>query len=127
METKNLKPFDLEAAKAGAPVVTRNGCQARIICTDLRCGKCPIVAAVMSHDEESVEIYSVNGELYCKARNGNDLDLFMAPIKRKGWVNLRRICDDVYGAKVYETKEKAESVGLTYGDYVATVPVEWKE
>lgn len=34
MEEKNLnlKPFDLEAAKAGKPVCTRDGRKARIIC-----------------------------------------------------------------------------------------------
>lgn len=31
----NYKPFDLEAAKAGAPVITRDGRPARIICWDL--------------------------------------------------------------------------------------------
>lgn len=36
MEEKklNLKPFDLEAAKAGKPVCTRDGRKARIICWD---------------------------------------------------------------------------------------------
>ena len=31
---KKLKPFDLEAAKAGAKVITRDGRPVRIICFD---------------------------------------------------------------------------------------------
>ena len=30
----NLKPFDLEAARAGSPVCTRDGRKARIVCFD---------------------------------------------------------------------------------------------
>ena len=33
---KNLKPFDLKAAKSGKPVCTRDGRKARIICFDRR-------------------------------------------------------------------------------------------
>ena len=31
---KNLKPFDLQAAKSGKPVCTRDGRKVRIICFD---------------------------------------------------------------------------------------------
>ena len=41
----NLRPFDLEAAKAGKPVCTRDGRKARIICFDAKCNK-PIVALI---------------------------------------------------------------------------------
>lgn len=35
----NLRPFDLEAAKAGKPVYTRDGRKVRIICFDAKCIK----------------------------------------------------------------------------------------
>lgn len=41
----NLRPFDLEAAKAGKPVYTRDGRKVRIICFDAKCIK-PIVALI---------------------------------------------------------------------------------
>lgn len=41
----NLKPFDLEAAKQGKPVCTRDGRKARIICFDAK-GNNPIVALI---------------------------------------------------------------------------------
>lgn len=42
---KNLKPFNLDAAKQGKPVCTRDGCKARIICFD-RKDNTPIVALI---------------------------------------------------------------------------------
>ena len=50
METKEnnkFKPFDLEQAKAGKPVCTRDGRKARIICFDTKTlGDYPIIALV---------------------------------------------------------------------------------
>lgn len=48
MEEKklNLKPFDLEAAKTGKPVCTRDGRKARIICFDKKDINYPIVALI---------------------------------------------------------------------------------
>lgn len=45
-ENNKFKPFDLEQAKAGKPVCTRDGRKARIICFDLKNGNHPIVAAI---------------------------------------------------------------------------------
>lgn len=52
----NLKPFDLEAAKAGKPVCTRDGRKARIICFDAKCNK-PIVALIYDCNKETVLQY----------------------------------------------------------------------
>ena len=50
MEEKklNLKPFDLEAAKAGKPVCTRDGRKARIICFNAK-RDAPIIALVTTN------------------------------------------------------------------------------
>lgn len=57
MEEKklNLKPFDLEAAKAGKPVCTRDGRKARIICWDKK-GNYPIVALIQENENLKREI-----------------------------------------------------------------------
>lgn len=63
MEEKklNLKPFDLEAAKAGKPVCTRDGRKARIICWDKK-GNYPIVALIQDNENsEHIEYYTENG------------------------------------------------------------------
>lgn len=49
METKEnnkYKPFDLEQAKAGKPVYTRDGHKARIICFDAKLENYSIIALV---------------------------------------------------------------------------------
>ena len=73
METK-LKPFDLEAAKNGAKVVTRDGHAVRIICYDRKNEEYPIVALV-GEDEGAVFSYSSGGicslSLPERVRRGN--------------------------------------------------------
>ncbi|WP_298062052.1 hypothetical protein [uncultured Rikenella sp.] len=126
METKKLKPFDLEVAKAGAAVVTRDGRPARIVCFDAA-GDYPVIALIRyGTDEEVPQTCTLTGNVsYTEV---SDDDLFMAPVKRQGWVNLRFIDDKICAEyKVYRTKDAAKSSGITYDDYVATVPVEWEE
>lgn len=41
-----MKDFDLQAAKKGAPVCTRDGHKARIVCFDIRNNDFPIVAVI---------------------------------------------------------------------------------
>lgn len=66
--TVRLVPFDIEKAKQGAKLVTKEGMNARIICYDRKSEDFPIVAAVMDtedddSDEELVS-YTKNGTYY---------------------------------------------------------------
>ena len=81
---KNLKPFDLEAAKAGKPVCTRDGRKARIICFDLQSiENTPIVAAVQVTDkQEVIANYYEDGRQFVDGIS--DLDLMMLPRKERG-------------------------------------------
>ena len=49
-----MKDFDLEAAKKGAAVCTRDGRKARILATDLENSKQPICAAITTKDSDGV-------------------------------------------------------------------------
>lgn len=95
---KNLKPFDLEAAKAGKPVCTRDGRKARIISCSLRNKNFPI-AAIVEDEEENVYQFEANG--VCDEHDEN-LDLMMLPEKRRGWINVNK---DV---GLFKSKEEAE-------------------
>lgn len=53
-----MKPFDLEKAKAGAPLCTREGFRARIICFDADNDRFPIVALIK--DSNSSNEYPVS-------------------------------------------------------------------
>ena len=81
-----MKPFNLEAAKAGAQVITRDGRKARIVCFDRASssGKYPLVVLIESCEDELPLAYTMNGE----SRIIPNDDLFMAPVKEERWVNI---------------------------------------
>ena len=118
-----MKPFDLEKAKAGAPVITRNGCTARIICFDRADDDGYSLVALLQLDKgiERVTTHTDQGR-YCK-EPGNDYDLFMAPVKREGWVNIypgNSIRQGVHESQAYA------DVNASY-DRIACVRIEWWE
>ena len=79
----NLKPFDIQKAKAGKPVCTRDGRKARIICFDRDCDM-HIVALVSGPLGELVHYYLSNGKV--DSDKQNDEDLMMLPENKEGWV-----------------------------------------
>ena len=128
----NLKPFDLEAAKSGKPVCTRDGRKARIICFDAK-GKQPIIALLEREktDEEIIQTYSMNGRYY-EFRKEDHRDLMMLPEKREGWVNVYRDCDGANITKddnIYSSKEAAMASAqfIDENSYVATTKINWEE
>lgn len=132
MEEKklNLKPFDLEAAKAGKPVCTRNGRKARIICYDRQSDHgFPLVALVENpgaEKDEDVRCYRLNG-----ATADPSATLMMLPEKHEGWVNVfNHGNNDTYvGNFIFPTEKLAkEAVSLMNGvKYFDTVKIEWEE
>lgn len=69
-----MKNFDLGAAKAGAPVCTRSGLEARIICYDRRGDSdCRMVALVNAGYEERVQYYSQAGKIIHNNTCADDL------------------------------------------------------
>lgn len=124
----NFKPFDLEAAKAGKPVCTRDGRKARIICFDAKCDK-PIVALIYDCNKETVLQYLENGRFFVDQIDKYDLMMF--PQKKEGWVNVYKSYN--VGKKIpcmasiYPTKEEAKKSSVVGFDYVDTVKIEWEE
>ena len=117
---KNLKPFNLEAAKAGKPVCTRDGRKARIICFDKQKDLYPIIALAKDNDGyETIYQYTKEGlsSVYGKS---TDNDLMMLPEKKEGWIN-------VYKNQIHDTSESAEEGHKGITDYIKTIRVEWEE
>ena len=117
-----MKPFDLEAAKAGAPVVTRNGKKARIICFDLNNGEYVLVVAITpGNGREEIVLMKKDGR-YSIIFDESTHDLFMAPVKKEGWLNIypKSISSDIY-----PTRELADL--RAQQSRVACVRVEWEE
>lgn len=115
---KKLKPFNLEAAKAGKPVCTRDGRNVRIICFDCKIESFPIVALV-SGALGREEIISYDEAGYSSTREPDDR-LFMLPEKKIGWINA-------YNKLIYNSEEDARDGITDDSDYVGTIKVEWEE
>ena len=131
----NLKSFDLEAAKAGKPVCTRDGHKAMIICFD-RIDAKPILALVRSTDGKGEDVfdYFVSGKRLANALE-SDLDLMMLPEKKEGWVNIYKSDNGTYytGAIFYEKNDalvNTAEIEITTGiprDCIDTVKISWEE
>jgi hypothetical protein len=116
-----MKPFDLEAAKAGAPVVTRDGKKARIICFDLNNEDYVLVVAITpGNGVEEILLLKKDG-LRFSAFNYTPYDLFMASVKKEGWLNIY-LNEKV---EMWPTKDLAGR--NSDWDIVACVRVEWEE
>lgn len=128
MEEK-MKPFDLEAAKSGKPVCTRNGRKARIICFDLKNGNYPIVAAIGNDCSEALFNYTIKGEIIPGVKS--EKDLMMLPKKKEGWINIyleRDAGSHRKGGWIYDNEEEAVKVAKTYGsEYIGTIKINWEE
>ena len=118
-----MKAFSLEEhlKNPNRKVVTRNGRSARIICTDAK-GNYPIVALIEEGGYDNALSYTKDGKLY--VGETNDYDLFFAPEKHEGWVNVYRDLDDVMCGSVFATEEDAKCKAKTA---IATVKIEWEE
>ena len=128
-----MEQFSLEKylANPSRKVVTRAGNSVRILCTN-RKGSYPIVALVENHDSDNESVYSYreNG-LYSMFSQSEENNLFCAPEKHEGYVNLYRSCDKdcaYYLGNIYNSKAEAEDVRENKKfKYIATIKIEWDE
>ena len=124
-----MKPFNLERALAGDPVVTRDG---RDVVWLAYCEKARVYQLIVLVDGmASVMVFSPNGKYY-ETDDGSANDLFMKSVKRTVYVNVwggsgqwgymstTRPFDSVDDAK--------ESANLNPANYVAiAAPIEIEE
>ena len=118
-----MKQFNLEEyhKNPSRNVVTRDGRKVRIICTDYY-GKQSIIAKV----EESEYSYSFCEDGRRIIGEESPCDLFFAPERKEGWVNVycednRQLC-----GTVYNTESEARQHSRLSG-YLATAKIEWEE
>ena len=124
----NLKPFDIQKAREGKPVCTRDGRNARVLCYDFKQNEeYPILVAVENKDgKECALLYSNDGisEMYKSSNN----ELAMFPEKKEGWVNIynRYSAELTSDGYFYFTKEEALSNIENDGTYVKTIKMSWE-
>lgn len=127
-----MKPFNLDEYIANPlrKVVTRDGkASARIICTDAK-SEYPVIALLSySENSEGCEAYTADGRFSIDGESNSDL--FFAPEKKSGWVNIYKMpdTDELEASCIFSTKEEAE---FYRGDnpkpnYVATSRIEREE
>ena len=126
-----MKEFNLEEylKNPSQKVVTRDGRNVRIICTDAK-GDEPIIALVYNNnrDEENVYTYNRDGSFY--GDNYDCLDLFFAPIKKEGWINLfkdKEINYPYIPGIIHDSEEEAKEAIKGDPDFIATIKIEWEE
>lgn len=114
-------------------VITRDGRDVRIICTDRNpdrypvddYGNYPIIALVQGEFREDVLCYTENGIFLHGSKEPEDL--FFSPEKKEGWVNLFKINSTIITGEVYNTEKEAKSAVISSSIYISTVKVEWEE
>lgn len=124
-----MKQFNLEEylRNPSRKIVTKDGRNARIVCIDKK-GFNPILALVTRHSSitEDIYLYTKNGEI--SEGNSTDSDLFFAPEKHEGWINIYRgALDVIYAGCVYTSEKEAKERIDDPQRYVTTVKIEWEE
>ena len=126
-----MEQFSLDKylANPSRKVITRDGRKVtRILCTDAK-GKYPIIALIWIHGEERVYSFTKNG---CWSKPGEESvnDLFFAPEKHEGWVNLYKYANKdcaYYMGSINNSKAEAENKRDTSDKCIATIKIEWEE
>ena len=109
-------------------VITRDGREVRIICTDAK-GDEPIVALLYNKNRNEENVYTYNRDGYFYNNNDSCLDLFFAPIKREGWINIYRFEDDTRTIGcLFKSEEEANLHKYDRASvYIKTIKIEWEE
>ena len=106
-----MKPFSLEEylKNPDREVVTRDGRKVkRILCTDAN-GPYPIVVLVESYDGTAYNALQQTKKGQYFIDGTSNQDIFFAPEKHEGWINLFKDSDIKYvGYKIFESKEEIE-------------------
>jgi hypothetical protein len=125
-----MRPFNLEEAKAGKPVVTRDGRDAVILAFDIS-GSYPMLGYYISSGCKKEATWDYDGNFY----QGNDSrDLFMKSETNLRFINLFRNGHDnkLFSVEIHTTLQDAEkeAKGIIYATadkFIVTIPITWEE
>ena len=127
-----MKQFNLDEylANPTKKLITRDGREVkRILCTDVK-NKYPIVVVIENRDGNTERAISLTNDGKFFDNISDNKDLFFAPEKHEGWVNIYRDSNIgyTYAGTVFDSPEDAESMGQQkIGSYVATIKIECEE
>lgn len=125
-----MKQFNLEEylKNPTKKVITGSGKSVRILCTNRLDATFPIVALIYNEANETIQCYTKNGKITSKCPCF-EYDLFFAPEKKEGWINLYKINSITsIGPRAYSTEEEAKSmVACNSANYISTIKIKWEE
>ena len=122
-----MRQFDLTEylANPNKKVVTRDGRNVKIYCTNYYYQH-PIIAQIEG-EERSHAFHETGHYNICGESTG---DLFFAPEKHEGWINIFKSSNDIAflgQSRIFESKEDAQKDGKDCESYISTVKVEWED
>lgn len=125
-----MKQFNLKEYKKNPNrrVITRDGRSVRIVCTDIMGAFRPVLAVYKKDPTHEVwNSYTTDGK-FCINGDSQD-DLFFAPEKKEGWVNVYKYGGDHYigDREFYSSESEAASHVWKKYDFIKTVKIEWEE
>ena len=124
-----MKQFNLDEylKNPNRKVITRDGHDVRIVCTDCKNYEYPTVALVTCDDNEFVVNCTKEGK--CHTSNKYKYDLFFASKKKEGWINIYLDVENSSYVEtcIYKSKEEAEESGKKWSRYITTIKIEWEE
>ena len=125
-----MKQFNLEEylKNPNREVVTRDGRKVRVLCTD-RKDITPIIALVNDGLPDCKEFcYSFFPDGKTCENYENVIDLFFAPTKHEGWMNLyKKGFGLLQGDLVRNSEEEAKNIAAGDEEYIKTIKIEWEE
>ena len=106
-------------------IVTRGGYPATIVSTTFHQENYPVVAEVCfsSYDKKQSYSFTANGLFLDSSEDSRDL--FFAPEKHEGWVNIYP--GPFTGVVVYKSEEDAKHCANANAKVIATIKIEWEE
>jgi len=128
-----MKPFNLEEAKAGKPVCTRDGRDVRIVCWDvMNVGNCIVVLVMERVNGESVQIYYRDGTpVNVIGITDTPHVLMMKSEKLEGWVCIFKESTGGIARGVspiiYDSWEEAKFKGEASKEYIGYAHITWEE
>ena len=121
-----MKQFSIEEyiKNPNRKVITRDGRNVTIHCTNYQ-GTFPVIAEVEGLDYSMA--FMDDGVYHCI--ESSIYDLFFAPEKHEGWVNIFKNDDGENYAtySIYKSKEEAEEDGKQYSGYITSIEIKWEE
>jgi hypothetical protein len=124
-----MKTFDYTTALLGKPVITNEGRKVHEIFSSEHRNYLTVLADGITYPllfDYSGKLLDTSGTDF-KTEKHSITNLYMAPVKRKGWVNVYPPSTSEWNGLSYVYDTEGQAKGAACSNVIATVPIEWEE